>query len=80
VARFEEGLPDMDNVTRAILGGPEGHFELLFPLNSKTLYYSSCFTLPEASPWQLIIHLHAQKAKAKYCDGVHKVQQTLGNL
>ena len=47
IARFEEGIPEADKVTRAILGGPEGHFDLLFPLTNKIMYYASCFPLPE---------------------------------
>ena len=37
----------MDTVTKVILGGPEGSFDLLFPLTRNTQYYASVFLLPE---------------------------------
>ena len=47
IARFEEGVPELDTVTKVILGGPEGSFDLLFPLTRQTQYYASVFVLPE---------------------------------
>ena len=50
IARFEEGIPNFDRVTRGIMGGPEGQFDLLFPLTDKIMYYASVFSLPEVLP------------------------------
>ena len=47
IARFDEGVPELDTVTQVILGGPEGSFDLLFPLTRQTQYYASVFELPE---------------------------------
>ncbi|KAK9906435.1 hypothetical protein WJX75_001792 [Coccomyxa subellipsoidea] len=47
IARFKEGIPNFDRVTRGIMGGPNGEFDLLFPLTDKIMYYASVFSLPE---------------------------------
>ena len=67
IARFDEGVPELDTVTKVILGGPEGSFDLLFPLTRQTQYYASVFELPEvcilsdcywlAERWHADLHL-----------------------
>ena len=44
-------MPAMTNKAQVIIGGPEGQFDLLFPLTDGVVYYASVILLPEVRAW-----------------------------
>ena len=41
----------MTNNAHVIIGGTDGHFDLLFPLTTSAVYYASVFLMPEVRSW-----------------------------